>query len=94
MQPEELNSLLKMNIENVYQDLVSLNKTKHNNNDWAYNNNKFQKIYVLGYDGKNALLGITYKDSWSPFLTTVVDMSYIYLEGNIATSLYFGSNIK
>lgn len=79
--------MLDLNIENVAQDVVTLNKQEHNDNDWAYKNNEFQKIFVMHNDGDKALIALTYNDSWSPFITNIIDTTNIYFEGNIAEQI-------
>jgi len=86
--PDAANwKLLNLNVENVYQDVVKLNKQKHNDNDWAYSNDEFQKVYVLANDGERALVFLTYNDSWCPFILDRIDTENIYFEGNIAKAI-------
>jgi len=79
---------LDLNLENVYMDLVELQKTKHNDKDWAYNFNQFQKVYVMANNGKDSIVALTYKDSWSPYVITRVFNDSLYFEGNIGKSLF------
>jgi len=86
--PNDANfNLLNLNLENVYQDVAKLNKQDHGENDWAYDNDEFQKVYVLKYDGKNAIVALTYKDSWTPIIIDTINTENIQLEGNIASRL-------
>lgn len=87
IKPSDANfKLLNLNLEDIYQDLVMLNKQEHNDNDWVYNNNEFQKIYVLKFDGKNAIVALTYNDSFVPFIIDTIYTSNIVFEGNMAKS--------
>jgi homogentisate 1,2-dioxygenase len=88
IQPDFANrKMLNLNIENVAQDVVKLNKQIHNDNDWAYNNDEFQKVYVLHNDGVNALICITYNDSFTPLIIQSINTVNIYFEGNIAKQI-------
>jgi hypothetical protein len=88
IKPSDANfNLLNLNLENVYQDTVKLNKQSHSDNDWAYTNDEFQKVYVLDFDGKNAIIALFYNDPFSPFIIDQIPTENIFLEGNIAKSI-------
>jgi hypothetical protein len=79
---------LDLNLENVYMDLVNLQKTEHDDKDWAYDFNQFQKVYVIANNGEYSKVALTYKDSWCPFIFATVFNDTIYFEGNIGKSLF------
>lgn len=79
--------LFNLNLESVYLNLVKLDKQEHNDKYWAYKQNEFQKIFVLENDGKNALIALTYKDSFCPIIIDTIDTNYIYFEGNMGKEL-------
>ena len=88
VKPTDVNhNLLNLNLENIYQDTVKLNKQEHNDNDWAYDNDEFQKVYVLSFDGEHAIVALTYNDSWTPFIVDCIYTENIYFEGNMAKSI-------
>ena len=88
IKPSDVNfNLLNLNLENVYQDTVKLNKQEHSDNDWSYDNDEFQKVFVLKFNGSHAIVALTYNDSWSPLIVDTIPTHNIYLEGNIAKSL-------
>ena len=88
IQPDFANrKMLNLNIENVAQDVVRLNKQNHNENDWAYDNDEFQKVYVLHNDGENALVCITYNDCFAPLIIQSINTMNIYFEGNMAKQI-------
>lgn len=85
--PNIVNYELSLNLEDVYLDLSKLNKQNHNENCWAYDNNEYQKFFVLENNGKKALIATTYKDSFAPIIFDVIDTDLIGFEGNIAVSM-------
>lgn len=88
IKPSDVNfNLLNLNLENVYQDTVKLNKQEHSDNDWSYDNDEFQKVFVLKFNGSHAIVALTYNDSWSPLIVDTIPTHNIYFEGNIAKSL-------
>jgi len=87
--PEDVNfKLLDLNLENIHQDLTKLNKQNHGENDWAYDNDEFQKVYVLKYDGDHAIVALTYNYVlYSPLIVDTILTNHIQLKGNIASRL-------
>jgi len=88
VQPEDVNhKLLNLNLEDVYQDLAKLKKQKHDDIYWAYDQDEFQKVYVLNYDGTHAIVAVTYNDSFCKLVVDTIRTNNIYLEGNMAKSI-------
>jgi len=84
IKPSDSNRLLSLNLENVHQNLATLNKQSHDDNDWAYDNNQFQKIFVLANDGDRAFISFLYNDHFINYIIDSIDTTNIFFEGNIA----------
>jgi hypothetical protein len=82
--PNDVNHLLNLNMENIYQDVVKLSDVSHNENDWAYNNDDFQKVFVLANDGQQAVIGAIYNEfPGNIFITNTISTCFLCLEGNM-----------
>ena len=88
IKPSDVNrNLLRLNLEGVYQNVIKLRKGEHQDNDWAYDNDEFQKVYVLSFDGEYAIIALIYNDSFCPIIVDKIPTHDIYLEGNMAKSI-------
>jgi hypothetical protein len=92
--PQNTNDIFGFNLENVHQSLSTLNKRAHSENDWAYSNTEFQKVYVLKYDGSIALTLVLYNDNWSDYLIGKIRTNSLYLKGNMCGDIFFLDDIE
>jgi len=85
--PNDVNSLLNLNLETVHSNLSKLEKQNHGETSWDCDNNEFQKVFVISNDGENAIIAVTYNDAWCQYIFDIIPTNNIFFEGNIGKNI-------
>jgi len=87
-EPNVVNRVLNLNLEDVHMDLTTLDKTNHGDNYWTYGQNDFKKIFVIETNKQKAVVGFTYTDIMMDVIIDTIDIEHLCFEGNLCQCIY------